>query len=449
MIKLLIRVFLNFTLFLVYALCANKYSLENCLEGASSLKCDYIYKDNQDFRDRKPDETLENSKLKKRLVLEVNQVESSYEGITQIKLTDKLAKRYEVPRYILSDEFKDNLERHKSSNLTTILNKERDFVEIDDKNTGEILFTLFKNELQYLDDFISFDYLFPSNDIFGYGERSHDFKLEKGIYTMWPNDTGAGSIDDDTLGGKNLYGSQPFIMVRNPNSQSKKNSYIGILFLNSNAQDLEIMDGGLVKLVTIGGIIEIFTWARENPIQTIQVLHYIVGKPALPTYWSLGWHQCRWGYTSTEHLENLVSNYYKHEIPLDTIWSDIDYMDKYEDFTIDPVNFSGLPDLVERIKIENGIHYVPILDIGIPNHPDNYYYKLGKELNAFIISNYTSKPLINEVWPGVCVFPDFTNYFNATLLWETGLNNLKKQLDYDGLWLDMNEPGVFQEGEIR
>jgi hypothetical protein len=46
--------------------------------------------------------------------------------------------------------------------------------------------------------------------------------LEKGVYTIWPNDTGAGTIDDDRKGGKNLYGSQPFLMVRNPYSASKK-----------------------------------------------------------------------------------------------------------------------------------------------------------------------------------------------------------------------------------
>jgi hypothetical protein len=53
--------------------------------------------------------------------------------------------------------------------------------------------------------------------------------------------------------------------------------------------------------------------------------------------------------------------------------------------------------------------------MAIPNDPNNQYYKQGIDGNVFIISNYTSKPLINKVWPGVCVFPDFTNEFNALI----------------------------------
>ena len=42
-------------------------------------------------------------------------------------------------------------------------------------------------------------------------------------------------------------------------------------------------------------------------------------------------------------------------IPLDVQWNDIDYMDKNNDFTYDPVRFGGLPQFVEDLhKVYTG-----------------------------------------------------------------------------------------------
>ena len=46
-------------------------------------------------------------------------------------------------------------------------------------------------------------------------------------------------------------------------------------------------------------------------------------------------------------LEGVVANYSAAGIPLDTIWSDIDYMHGWRDFTLDPDNFSA-PDMRVR-----------------------------------------------------------------------------------------------------
>ena len=60
-----------------------------------------------------------------------------------------------------------------------------------------------------------------------------------------------------------------------------------------------------------------------------------MGRSAIPPFWSFGFHQCRWGYKDVSYLEKVLSNFEKNDLPLDTIWSDIDYMVDYEDFTID------------------------------------------------------------------------------------------------------------------
>ena len=60
-------------------------------------------------------------------------------------------------------------------------------------------------------------------------------------------------------------------------------------------------------------------------------------------------------------------------------------------------------------------------------------------MDIFIKSNYTKKPLITKVWPGKTVFPDFFNP-NIEKFWNEGLEDYYKLVNYDGIWLDMNEP---------
>src|SRR5690606_28455507 len=45
-----------------------------------------------------------------------------------------------------------------------------------------------------------------------------------------------------------------------------------------------------------------------------------IGLPAMQQYWTLGYHQCRWGYESWAVLQDVVDNFAKFEIPLETIW---------------------------------------------------------------------------------------------------------------------------------
>ncbi len=40
----------------------------------------------------------------------------------------------------------------------------------------------------------------------------------------------------------------------------------------------------------------------------------------MPPYWSLGWHQCRYGYKDLTEVETVVQQYKANNIPLDTMW---------------------------------------------------------------------------------------------------------------------------------
>lgn len=95
-------------------------------------------------------------------------------------------------------------------------------------------------------------------------------------------------------------------------------------------------------------------------------------------------------------------------MPLDTIWSDIDYMDGYKDFTWDPVNFGDLPAFLEEVH-EGNQQYIPILDAGIAQRKGGDYsaYNSGVEQDVFVKAFNGGPDFTGEVWPVDAVYPNF------------------------------------------
>jgi len=220
---------------------------------------------------------------------------------------------------------------------------------------------------------------------------------------------------------------------------------------NAHGQEVLLRESSITWRL-LGGSIDLFFF--EGPKATDAIREYqsaATGLPAFQSYWTLGYHQCRWGYNSWDNLQEVVDNFAKFEIPLETIWTDIDYMKEYRDFTTDPVAFP-VPkgqEFLQKLH-ESGRHYIPIVDsaIYIPN-PENAsdayeIYNRGNEKGVFL-RNPDGSQYIGTVWPGYTVFPDWSAP-NAVAWWVDELSRWYKDIPFDGIWIDMSEVSSFCVG---
>jgi alpha-glucosidase (family GH31 glycosyl hydrolase) len=56
----------------------------------------------------------------------------------------------------------------------------------------------------------------------------------------------------------------------------------------------------------VGGMLDVFFLAGPTLEEVVQQYQSLVGRPAMPPAWALGFHQCRWGYRSVDELSSVV-----------------------------------------------------------------------------------------------------------------------------------------------
>ncbi|KAI5009734.1 hypothetical protein ZWY2020_011871 [Hordeum vulgare] len=263
--------------------------------------------------------------------------------------------------------------------------------------------------------------------LYGLGEqKKQTFRLQHNdSFTLWNEDvTWSDQLD------LNLYGSHPFYMdVRSGGAAH------GVLLLNSNGMDI-LYGGSHVTYKVIGGVLDFYFFDGPSPLAVVDQYTQLIGRPAPMPYWSFGFHQSRYGYKNVADLDGVVASYAKAKIPLDAIWSDIDYMDNYQDFTLDPVNYPSkqLRPFVDRLH-NNGQKYVvtvhPAIKRQAAPHEDLFLKRNGANL-------------VGEAWPGEVYFLDFMNP-RSTEYWARKISEFRRTIPVDGLWCDINEPSNFKD----
>lgn len=177
----------------------------------------------------------------------------------------------------------------------------------------------------------------------------------------------------------------------------------------------------------------------EDLKDVVRQFRRMIGRSYIPPKWSFGFGQSRWGYKSEDDVREVERRYRELGIPLDSIYLDIDYMERFKDFTLNNETFPNFPEFVKEMR-EKHIHLVPIIDAGVKIEEGYPVYEEGVE-NGYFCKDEDGKEFVAAVWPGRVHFPDMLN--PEARRW-FGLK-YKFLLDQgiDGFWNDMNEPSIF------
>ncbi|KAL9634029.1 MAG: hypothetical protein Q9164_004335 [Protoblastenia rupestris] len=332
-------------------------------------------------------------------------------------------------------------------------------------STGDAIFSTSGTKVVYEDQFIEFASTLPENyNLYGLGETIHELRLGNNFTkTLYNADIGD-PIDE------NLYGSHPFYLdtryyevdpttgnlsLVTSNETNATGDYIsyshGVYNRNSHGQEI-LLRATNITWRLLGGSIDLYIYAGPTQPEVTKAYQMsAVGLPAMQQYFTFGYHQCRWGYANWTQMQEIVDNFEAFNIPLENIWTDIDYMNQYRDFDNDQNTYSYSEGETFLTNLHNGgRHWIPIIDAAIyvpnpQNASDNYTtFTNGNTTNTFM-KNPDGSLYIGDVWPGYTVFPDWLSPSSGDW-WTNEMTTWHEKVAYDGAWIDMSEAASFCVG---
>lgn len=298
----------------------------------------------------------------------------------------------------------------------------KDIVESKEENN------LFKVK----DNTIIFD-LEKDDKVYGLGESVRGLNKRGWKYISWCSD------ETDHLEDKfSLYGAHNFILI---DSKIK----LGLFFDTSERITFDISytkeDKLIVSMDNLN--LDLYVIENKNLNSIVKEFRTLIGKPYLAPLFAFGYQQSRWSYFSKEEVYELVDNYTSSNIPLECVYLDIDYMERYKDFTINNDKFSDFKEFVSNLKKKN-IHLVPIIDAGVKIEDGYDVCEEGLKSNYFVKDEH-GENFKAAVWPGLVYFPDFLK--RETREWFGKKYIILTDAGIDAFWNDMNEPAMFYTPE--
>lgn len=237
-----------------------------------------------------------------------------------------------------------------------------------------------------------------------------------------------------------LYGAHNFLILSRVLEETSEREAFGIFVDDPGKVVFDVGETIIDSLViTTGKNCTIYVIEGSSLKDIVKQFRELIGRSYIAPKWAFGYQQSRWGYETEDDVRKVVEGHHGNGIPLDAVYLDIDYMERYKDFTIDKEKFPDFAGFVNEMKNQK-VHLVPIIDAGVKIEKGYPVYEEGVKGN-FFCKDENGEDFVAAVWPGKVHFPDVMNtrareWFGEKYRWliEQGI---------DGFWNDMNEPAIF------
>lgn len=270
--------------------------------------------------------------------------------------------------------------------------------------------------------------------VYGLGEMPRSINKRGWHYIT--NNTDESRHSEDKL---SFYGAHNFLLVRDGST------CFGLFvdFPGKVYYDIGYTRHDLFSFHTETPDYDLYLLSGGNENAVCKEFRTLIGRSYIPPKWAFGLAQSRWGYKTEEDVREVARQYKEHDLPLDMICMDIDYMQDYADFTVNKERFPDLAKLSADLKAQ-GIRLVPIIDAGVRIDPNDPTCTEGLE-KGYFCKKADGTPFVAAVWPGKAYFADFLR--PEVREWFGHKYKALTDCGIEGFWNDMNEPSLFYSPE--
>ncbi|HEU5230030.1 MAG TPA: TIM-barrel domain-containing protein [Ktedonobacteraceae bacterium] len=268
--------------------------------------------------------------------------------------------------------------------------------------------------------------------IYGLGERTGPMNKRGQTFPIWNVDPPLRHNAETST----MYTSIPFYI----GLQLETGRAYGMLIDHTGLITMDIghSEASEVNITLEGDSMVAYFFVGPTPADVLRQYADLTGSMPLPSRWAIGHHQCRWSYMSEQQVLELAATLRQRQHPCDAIWLDIDYMQGYRDFTWNSATFPDPARMTQQLH-EQGFHLVTIIDPGIKVDEEYSIYQQGMQ-NDYFCRYEQGDLFLGSVWPGTCVFPDFSR--SQVRQWWGELYQQLLAQGVDAFWNDMNEPAL-------
>ena len=270
--------------------------------------------------------------------------------------------------------------------------------------------------------------------VYGLGEMPRGINKRGWHYIA--NNTDESRHSEDKL---SFYGAHNFLLVRDGST------CFGLFvdFPGKVYYDIGYTRHDLLSFHTETPDYDLYLLSGGNENAVCKEFRTLIGRSYIPPKWAFGLAQSRWGYKTEEDVREVARQYKEHDLPLDMICMDIEYMQDYADFTVNKERFPDLAKLSADLKAQ-GIRLVPIIDAGVRIDPNDPTCTEGVE-KGYFCKKADGTPFVAAVWPGKAYFADFLR--PEVREWFGHKYKALTDCGIEGFWNDMNEPSLFYSPE--